>query len=161
MSATISSCGAYRYLLRRHLEEGVSKDRPILFIMLNPSIANATEDDPTIRRCIGFAKSARCNLLTVVNLYALRATDPRALKSHVDPIGPDNNLAIAKAVEAHWGATIVAAWGNSAFARDRATLVSHVCGPFLCLGITKDGAPRHPLFTRADAPLMPYPEREL
>lgn len=159
MSATFSPCGTYRYLLRRHLEEGVSKDRPILFIGLNPSIT--TDDDPTIRRCIGFAQREGCNLLTVVNLYALRATDPRALKSHVDPIGPDNNLIIAKAVQEHWGAPIVAAWGNSAFARERAKHVANVCGPFMCLGLTKNGAPRHPLFTRADAPLMPYPEGEL
>jgi hypothetical protein len=77
--------------------------------MLNPSTADATEDDPTIRRCVGFARRERCGVLEVVNLFAFRATNPQALRSAPDPVGPANDRFIEKAVER--ADLIVVAWG--------------------------------------------------
>lgn len=84
-SAVISECGSYRYRLERVWE--AEKDR-VAFIMLNPSTADASKDDPTIRRCIGFAKAWGFGGLIVGNLFALRSTDPKALYGHKDPVGP-------------------------------------------------------------------------
>jgi hypothetical protein len=154
MGAEISECGLYRYSLTRGWGTIV---RRMLFVMLNPSTADATEDDPTIRRCIGFAEREGCGQLEVVNLFALRATDPRALTSAKDPVGPAND---AKIVQARNRADIiVAAWGASmprttAYRRDRRVkdlLWEHTIH---ALGFTKTGQPRHPLYVRADAPLV-------
>ena len=79
MSAIISPCGTYRYLLKQVAESMSPMTSTALFVMLNPSTADATLDDPTIRRCRGFAKLWDCNGLAVANLYALRSTDPAAL----------------------------------------------------------------------------------
>lgn len=95
-SAEISPCGQYRYKLMRSILQVVGWDKPALFIMLNPSTADADIDDPTVRRCIGFAKREMCSSLTVVNLYALRATDPRQLMKHQNPVGPLNDQWLAE-----------------------------------------------------------------
>src|SRR5262245_45087455 len=93
--AVISDCGRYRYLLRRtwhHLWPRA------LFIMLNPSTADAEIDDPTIRSCIRLSKAEQYGSIEVVNLFALRATDPAALEGADDPIGPGNDDAIGRAI---------------------------------------------------------------
>ena len=97
--------GAYRYLLTRRWGLGPAA----LFVMLNPSTADDVDDDPTIRRCVGFARRWRLGGLEVVNLYALRATDPRDLFAHRAPVGRDNDDAISDAVAR--AAHIVVAWG--------------------------------------------------
>jgi hypothetical protein len=154
--ATISPCGTYRYTLDRVWDASL----PIaLFIMLNPSTADASEDDPTIRRCISFAKREGCGALTVVNLFALRSTDPGALTAHPDPVGPDNDLHIALALGKQ-PEIVIAAWGAHSFARARAEAVTSILAltwQVNCLGVTKDGDPRHPLYVRGDAPLIPWP----
>src|SRR5262249_14212908 len=94
-AAVISDCGRYRYSLTRRW--GDAAEPRALFVMLNPSTADAEQDDPTIRRCIGFAKAWGMGSLEVVNLYALRATDPAALLSAPDPIGPKNDTMITSA----------------------------------------------------------------
>jgi hypothetical protein len=104
--ADLSPCGTYRYLLGRRIGGG---DRVGLWVMLNPSTADANEDDATIRRCIGFARREGCGLLEVVNLFAYRATDPAALRLADDPVGPANDHFISKAVER--AALVVVAWG--------------------------------------------------
>src|SRR4051812_49823510 len=86
-NAVISACGAYRYVLTRQVGGGV---RRATFIMLNPSTADASNDDPTIRRCIGFAQRWGCGQLAVLNLFAYRATDPADLKRASEPVGPEN-----------------------------------------------------------------------
>src|SRR5258705_6115374 len=91
MSAIISPCGTYRYLLTRQAESMWPMKPTALFVMLNPSIAGSTLDDPTIRRCRGFAKLWDRNDLAVANLYALRSTSPAALWVHPDPVGADND----------------------------------------------------------------------
>jgi hypothetical protein len=150
-TAVFSACRRYRYSLTRIW----NRDRPtVLFIGLNPSTADATRNDPTIRRCMGFAKDWGYGGLVVVNLFAYRATQPRQLKQAADPIGPRNDAAIQRA---NWATQmIVAAWGihGSLFNRDRNVLMD-LNRPF-CLGLTRDGAPRHPLYVSKVTRLTPY-----
>jgi hypothetical protein len=149
--ALMSPCGAYRYWLTRTWDA----TRPsVCFIMLNPSTADAARDDPTIRRCVGFGERWGCGGVHVVNLFALRATDPKALRAHADPVGPENDEWIRRGVR---GRAVVAAWGASPLAARRARDVlklTDTAGVW-CLGVTRDGHPRHPLYVPNDAPLVP------
>lgn len=150
--AAISQDGRYRYMLARQWD-----DRPAAtFIMLNPSTADDMVDDPTIRRCIGFARTWQCGGLVVVNLYALRSTDPRALWADPDPVGPENDFHLAAAARAfEHRAPLVAAWGAHAKA-DRiqhVLTIPAVADRLQCLGTTKAGAPRHPLYLPATTEL--------
>lgn len=147
MTAVISPCGTYRYRLERTWDADEPK---VAFIMLNPSTADAEKDDPTIRRCIGFAKSWGFGGLIVGNLFALRATDPRELYSYSDPIGPDNNAhlrAIGMCAE-----QIVCAWGAHGSLHDRASGVAAMLDAYnlSALTITKKGQPGHPLYVSAE-----------
>jgi hypothetical protein len=159
-SAIISPSGTYRYTLRRDISLIQSTERPCLFIMLNPSTADATVDDPTIRRCIGFAKREQCTSMTVVNLFALRSPDPRALLQHADPIGPENDLHLREQLRAHERGLIIAAWGAHKQARPRVATLRNILadlGTTLtvhALGLTQDGHPRHPLYVEQIQPLI-------
>lgn len=158
--ARISKCGLYRYVLgRRWSPHG----EPATFVMLNPSTADASLDDPTIRRCIGFAKSWGAGGLHVLNLYALRATDPRELARADDPVGPDCDEYLYRHLRAAVmaGRPVVAAWGAHPFARQRARDVHGMLHAvdWRCLGTTADGSPRHPLYLRRDAELAPWTPR--
>lgn len=125
--------------------------------MLNPSTADEHLDDPTIRRCIGFATSWGCTELNVVNLFALRATDPKALKNHPDPVGPRNDAILAEYIEFHTihDGIIVAAWGANKLAKARAASLAPLFANARCLALNRDGSPKHPLYCRAD--LVPAP----
>lgn len=152
MSAIISECGAYRYTLTRG-------DAPRLcFVMLNPSTADASMDDPTIRRCLGFAKREGCAGIEVLNLYALRSTNPKLLWSHFDPVGPDNDRQLFWASIRYM--KIVAAWGANAkperVGQVRGILEGNGISLFH-LGLTKGGMPKHPLYLAGDAPLEYWP----
>lgn len=157
-TAVISACGAYRYSLTRRWSEA-----PLLpFVMLNPSTADAKEDDPTIRRCIGFARREGAGGLIVANLYALRSPAPEALWASRDPIGPENwRMLVGLAAQAIAPSLpIICAWG--ALARqdqiDGALRMFQTAGARLaCLGRTQRGAPRHPLYVRGDQPLERFP----
>lgn len=151
MSAIVSQCGRYRYRLDRRWADGPTCG----FVMLNPSTADATEDDPTIRRCIGFAKREGCGALTVVNLFPFRATKPADLWA-TDPlirIGPaQGEVEFHQAIRG--SDLIVAAWG--ADTRGAEHWIVHRWGKqMLCLGKTKNGQPRHPLYVKGDTPLVP------
>lgn len=161
-SATLSRCGTYRYTLLRRWADG-----PCLrWVMLNPSTADAAVDDPTIRRVVRFSRDAGYSAAVVANLYALRSTDPAALGQHKAPVGPENDGTLRALVRAA-GAdgwrhditpVIVAAWGATAPA---ARVAEVLAGPLAdirlrCLGTTKTGQPRHPLYVRADRPLIPF-----
>jgi len=153
--AVLSECRTYRYALKRRLSPLLEEMRSVLFIMLNPSTADADADDPTIRKCMGFARRLHATSIVVVNLFALRATNPEELRGHADPVGPLNDAFIAEAVQWHRerrGSSIIAAWGSHTFARPRARHVIRSFGPFDCLGVTADGSPRHPLY-------LPYGSR--
>jgi hypothetical protein len=163
MSAIISNCGQYRYQLTRSADTETARffatRGPALFIMLNPSTADASLDDPTIRRCRGFAKTWDCDGIVVANLYALRATNPTALWTHADPVGPDNDTHLALLIRDH--ETIVCAWGANA-KPERVAQVSkmfHRQSRPMCLGVTKHGTPRHPLYIRGDQPLIDWDNR--
>jgi len=134
--------GPYRYSLARRWGGGARA----LFVMLNPSTADDVGDDPTIRRCIGFARRWRCGALEIVNLYALRATYPEDLFAHDAPVGPANDDAIADA--ATRAQTIVVAWGAHARDAERVERVLELLRdrPLQCLGTNRGGTPRHPLY---------------
>lgn len=157
MTAEFSECGTYRYTLTRQLSTPLRWVRPALFIMLNPSTADAVNNDPTIRRCISFAEREACTHLTVVNLFALRATDPRELKKHKDPVGPDNDTHIWNMIAQHRHGITVAAWGAHPFAKERERFIlDNSYGDIHCLGTTKSGSPRHPLYVKSDQPLVEW-----
>ena len=135
----------YRYQLERHWDES----RPqVLFIGLNPSTADASHDDPTVRRCIRFARDWGYGGLLLGNLYAFRATRPRELAAAGYPVGRGNNRALQDL--ASRADALVAAWGNDGHELGRDRRVMRLLGrPLLCLGTTARGAPRHPLYVRA------------
>jgi hypothetical protein len=145
--AYISDDGLYRYSLDRQLVD--DGEWTCTFVMLNPSTADAEQDDPTIRRCIRFAREWGYGRLKVVNLYALRATDPKQLWLADDPVGPENDHVLSLAFG---GSDLtIAAWGVHAKLERVAEIMAWPIRPRLCLGVTKDGHPRHPLYVRADA----------
>lgn len=139
--AMISDCGLYRYRLMRVWDTSL----PLLeWIMLNPSTADASFDDPTIRRCIGFAKLWGYGGIVVHNLYALRATNPQVLLNYSgDAIGPDNHWYLSHSIA---DCTIVA-WGAHVAGRTRVADGLRIYRErLLCLGTTASGAPKHPLY---------------
>lgn len=147
--ATISEDGLYRYdLFRRWHHDGEN----ILWIMLNPSTADASIDDPTIRRVVGFSKRWGYTTAWVVNLFALRATDPKELKRAADPVGMLNDYVIRDRIEK--ADAIVAAWGAHGDYKLRSMeierIVNNMDRRLLCLGVTQAGHPRHPLYVRGD-----------
>ncbi len=156
MGAVLSEDGLYRYRLNRFLDPRTMST--VLFIMLNPSTADAENDDPTIRRCIGFAKRLGMGSLEVNNLYAFRATDPKDLFKAKEPIGPDNHRHISDCVlEAD---IIIAAWGTHGKDAKVTSAVRDIVAKFekkmFCLGKTKEGHPKHPLYLKSDQELIPF-----
>jgi hypothetical protein len=142
----------YRYALWRRWAEGPYA----LFVGLNPSTADATQDDPTVRRCIRFARDWGYAAMFMANLFAYRSTDPRALMDAEDPVGPEND-AWLRTLARGAGLTI-AAWGVHGKLNDREykVLVTDALGDYRVLGLTAAGHPRHPLYMRADCrPLEP------
>ena len=155
MTATISPCGQYRYTLTRPAKQLNPTGVSAVFCMLNPSTADATEDDPTIRRCRGFSERWDCNGIVVVNLYALRSTDPKGLWRHPDPIGPENRFWLDR-IAREFG-DVVCAWGANArpeHVEEAVALFRIARARLWCLGTTRSGAPRHPLYVRGDQPLV-------
>lgn len=157
-AARLSRCGTYRYRLTRYWGPG-----PMLpFVMLNPSTADHEIDDPTIRRCMGFARREGHGGIVVGNIHAFRATRPEDLKRAADPFGPDNGDAlweIAVGAVAD-NVPIVCAWGASGgmFAKDRQAirLMREQRARLVCLGTVSNGMPRHPLYVRGDQPLEEF-----
>lgn len=148
--ATFSPCRRYRYALWR--EWDASKPT-VIFCGLNPSTADETQDDPTIRRELGYARDWGFGRLVKVNAYGLRSTDPKGLWKVEDPRGPDNFLAIKvhafEALHKRAGGLFVAAWGNNIRERDAFELrrVLRLEGvPVHVLRLTKQGQPNHPLY---------------
>jgi hypothetical protein len=152
-SAIFNQERTHRYVLTRRWADAA----PAVFIMLNPSTADAFQADPTVRRCLSFAKREGAGGLTVLNLFALRSTDPAALRTHSDPIGPLNDVFIRTYTD--HAELVIAAWGVHGQLNDRdQDVVEMLHGPtnLLCLGVTKDGLPKHPLYVPGNAPLQTY-----
>lgn len=168
-TATLSPDREYRY----HLSRTWDVEKPTLaWIMLNPSTADETEDDPTIRRCVNFAKDWGYGSIVVGNLFALRTPDPDGLDDHPDPIGPENDdylLEIARESD-----LVIAAWGTGGAKKGRQAPRGPVVWAMLeadpkavtnvrALDTTKDGHPVHPLYQPKDAEPEPFeygPENE-
>lgn len=153
-----SKAREYRYLLTRIWDPTTP---PVVFLMLNPSTADALEDDATIGRLAGskgFARRLGAGGLVVVNLFALCSTDPRALRHHPDPVGPLNDVFIRQATAG--ASVVVAAWGAAGVEHGRGARVAETLrrrGIALhCLGQTSTGQPRHPLYLPGAAVLEAY-----
>lgn len=145
--AVIDLTGRYRYLLWREWDAETLK---VGFVMLNPSRADGANDDPTIRRCIRFARSWGYGGLEVANLFAYRTSKPGELRQVIDPVGLENDTylrSLAQRVD-----RIILAWGNWGTwqGRDRAVLTLFGSTQLHCLAITKTGQPKHPLYLRAN-----------
>lgn len=166
-TATLSPNGRYRYHLARTWGPATPR---VLFVMLNPSTADADVDDATIRVCVGRAERLGCHGIEVVNLFALRATDPRELLRADDPIGPANDLAIMDALASVDVRFVVAAWGAAAILKAQACrpnraphraeavqrMIRAAGHESRCLGRTRGGQPRHPLRVPYARPLEPF-----
>ena len=158
--ATFSDDRVFRYTLMRTW----GTESKCCFVMLNPSIADASIDDPTIRRCMGFAKAWGHGGLIVVNLFAFRSTDPQVMiaehKKGGDIIGPANDLNIIMSCKT--AARVVAAWGAHGSLAQRSAHVRKMLGErdikVECLGLTKLNEPQHPLYIEGDRPLQPLPD---
>lgn len=158
--ATLSPCGTYRYLLTRHWY-GNSNGPPVnhvAFVMLNPSAADADVDDRTIRKCQKFARTWGYNGISVLNLFALRATKPDELYRHPDPVGPANDEVIEAVVAGAGTGLVVVAWGQHGSYRSRGIIVLdrlHSLGvePVRLGPPTKGGHPWHPLYRKDDIAL--------
>jgi hypothetical protein len=142
--ATFSPCGFYRFALWREWDA----TRPtVVFCGLNPSTADATKDDPTIRRELGFARDWGFGRLVKVNAYGWRSTDPKAMLSADEPIGPGNLETVVRCASA--AALFVAAWGNNIRERDAfalRTLLRQAGVTIHVLRLTGKGNPEHPLY---------------
>lgn len=158
-NAIISQCSRYRYRLTRGWKFPGWPQKTAVFIMLNPSTADAFKDDPTIRRCIGFAQKWKCTDIQVVNLFAFRATHPKYLRKQHEPVGEDNREHV---IEAALVAPdmVIAAWGTHGGLMDQDLTVLGWLDQYgiipHCLGITKNGQPVHPLMQPYSAVLRPY-----
>lgn len=157
--ATWSPCRRYRYTLRRPDLQGLLDrgEDVCAFVLLNPSTATETEDDPTIRRCIDFARRWGFHELQIVNVYAWRSTDPKVLPHVAEPVGPSNDQAIADVVaRARW---VICGWGKNA-QPERVARVAEILAPargrVFALAVNKDGSPQHPLYLPATAELRAY-----
>ncbi|MCG8406707.1 MAG: DUF1643 domain-containing protein [Phycisphaerales bacterium] len=153
-TAWLSSCGRYRHALGRHWDQGLGY---ALFIGLNPSTADGQSDDPTIRRCMRFARDWGFGGLEMCNLFDWRATDPKRLPRKQIAVSDKNDPAMGcRAMKA---GIVIACWGHVPWARKRidevqterfAAFQRETGNRVHCLGLTKSGFPRHPLFVRAD-----------
>ena len=151
--AVIDPTGLYRYSLSREWDTNAPR---IAFVMLNPSSADAITDDPTLRRCINFAKSWGYGSLEVVNLFAYRTTKPAELNLVKDPIGSENDCYLKEAFTV--ADRIIVAWGTRGILRNRSKEVLSFLTGFevYCLGTTKKGYPRHPLYLKSNTKPIYY-----
>ncbi len=149
--AKFSNDRIYRYALWRVWDESLPK---LLFIGLNPSTADEINDDPTMRRCIRFAKDLGYGTFIMGNIFGYRSTDPKKLKQIKNPVGPRNNHWLRKL---HKDADMtIAAWGTHGEYLDRGNEVYRLLDGLYCLKITKNGFPSHPLYLPARLKPLKY-----
>jgi len=144
----------HRYTLIHRFNPLMGGDRLMLWIGLNPSTADEQRLDPTLTRIARFSEREGMDGFWMSNLFGMRATDPKVMKAAADPNGPGNDAALLKA--ASRCEKVVAAWGVHGEFQDRAAAVVKLLKDYelWCVGTTKDGHPRHPLYVRADQPLV-------
>lgn len=158
VGALISDCQQYRYRLWRRWNDGRSV---LVFIMLNPSTADGVQDDPTIRKCVGFADRAGYGGIEILNLFAYRATKPADLKLAGWPVGAENDAHIRAVLNRY--PSVVCAWGSNATTGEGWTRVSQVMRLVYeftdqpkALKLTPNGVPWHPLMLGYDTTWVPY-----
>lgn len=152
----------HRYTLWREFEPELARtelqDSYVQFIGLNPSTADEVQDDPTIRRCINFARAWGYGALCMTNLFGFRATDPRVMKLQPHPIGADNTNQIREVAEG--AGIIIAAWGRHGLHCGRQAQVLDALQPWReklhHFGLNSDGTPKHPLYLKASTLLMRF-----
>ncbi len=161
--AVFSADGLHRYRLSRIWNIAGGNARLACWILLNPSTADESVLDPTLKRCLGFTKREGLDGMLIVNLFGLRSTDPRRLLEDPDPVGRLNDEFIERAL---WESEfVVLGWGaNEAVRRTNRdlavlALVRRSGKNVKCLGTTKDSSPRHPLYLPSDAELREYGTR--
>jgi len=152
--AVFSPCRRYRYLLSRHWD---TNRAPLCIIGLNPSLADASRIDPTVRRCLQYAADWGYGGLKLVNLFAYRSPYPQVLRRYYQPVGPENDWYLDQAISQ--SGMVVCAWGNQGQLRRRdQRVLPRIAQPY-CLKQNASGAPAHPLYQRRDARPVPlrYP----
>ena len=156
-TAIYSGCERYRYALTRVWEPAGTR---VTFVMLNPSTATEVQNDPTVERCERRARALGHGAFRVVNIFAWRDTDPRAMRAAADPVGTENDAAISEACA--WADVVVAAWGTHGAHLDRGASVTDLLRaspvPVTHLGLTKDGHPKHPLYIAYATQPVPWTE---
>lgn len=150
--AIFSKCRKYRYVLRRVWD---NKKNTVNFIGLNPSTANELDDDPTIRRCVNYAKAWDYGGIFMLNIFAFRATDPKIMQEARTPIGKLNDFYLKKCCNL-MGSITIACWGVHGVYLGRNIEVRNLIPSLLCLGKTKDGHPKHPLYLKKDLKPVRY-----
>jgi hypothetical protein len=153
--ARFSPCRTWRYSLSRDLDAQNGRG-VVTFIGLNPSTADAVSGDPTTRRCIGFARSWGFSRMHLINVYAFRATNPRIALKADDPVGPENADVVHEIVGA--SDLVICAWGVWGVGPNADAVVQLLSAPH-CLGHTKLGAPRHPLYVKACTAPTPFVQK--
>jgi hypothetical protein len=146
----------YRYVLCRDWNQGPKPLPHMVVIGLNPSSADEQYDDRTVRRCINFARREGFGSLTMINAFALRATNPYELYSNENPVGPDNDHWIA--TECGSASKIVVAWGKHGRYKNRQERILYLLGAekLYCFGKNKDGTPKHPLYLSNSTKLVEF-----
>jgi hypothetical protein len=154
--AVYSACEGYRYALTRVWQPEAGR---VLFVMLNPSTATEVQNDPTVERCERRARAAGFGAFRVVNIFAWRATDPRAMRAVADPVGPGNDAAILEGVT--WADRILCAWGTHGAHLGRGAMVERLLRAtgreLTVLGLTRAGHPQHPLYIANDRRPVVWP----
>lgn len=149
-TASFSPCRRYRYELWRRWGSG----KFCMFIGLNPSTADELNDDPTIRRCIAYAKSWGYDALCMTNLFAFRATQPKDMMAEPDPVGPENDSYLSRLSKD--AGVIVAAWGKDGRFKDREKAVLKLIPGLSYLKLNKDKTPAHPLYLKSCLTPIPF-----
>lgn len=148
----------YRYSLKHCLDD-IHPENSLLWIGLNPSTADENTLDPTLRKIRFYTARAGFNIFVVCNLFAFRSTDPMVMRKNPSPIGPHNDSTIVEELKRCENRAVVC-WGKSGRHQDRDRSVLELLHEhgidILCLGVNLDGSPKHPLYLRSDAPLIPY-----
>ena len=148
--AVYSDCEHYRYLLTRVWNP---EGRRALFVMLNPSTATQYQNDPTVERCERRARTLGFGAFRVTNIFAYRATDPKVMRAQGDPVGPENDAAVANSAR-DWADQVICAWGSHGAHLGRGAAVERLLRatgrPLFHLGLTQAGAPKHPLYIGYD-----------
>lgn len=130
------------------------RDEYVQFIGLNPSTADEKKDDPTVRKCINFAKRWGFGAMCMTNLFAFRATDPKVMKQYPEPVGPDNDKWLVEIAKS--SGAIIAAWGTNGVHQGRDAAVKKLIPGMWCLRKTQHGHPEHPCYITYDIELQRF-----